>query len=665
MKPKAMHRMAMVCLAAASTVMGQEIKSIEQVGDQVRVEVLLPPSELEVSVDGGQNFTTEAEVPEAERTKVFMVPIDAAQKLVRLRSTIGGDGFGTEPLPLLEEGTFPAGASASPTEISLRDGNLVVRWDARAQVLKDDPALGGTFPLLMPFGVVLMDPTGRPGEFAGPLPAGEAQRLREELTAGLTRLQQLENGRVPQFAGREFKGDFPLPDPATVGEDVRLFPFSTRVDAEPVTAATARPVLGASSMVAPERSLMITDLSVVEDPDRTFDPCSGTGTPMGKWTFGFLMEQAANTPLTGVTASEMAQHWIQQFEAFNVINGDPVPDRGGAIQTSLIDKWNAKNIAEGNHPFDPVNAPFRLTAIVNRIDLREGSAYATGNAGELRFVFCAMDLDTCNAFPLTVIWEFGVPISGCANVRSYAQDWQALSDPGLFPFGPVFNTALEALTDISSLANADPGKPNGSALNQLRTNNFLGGPWTLREFKITGSTPTPNHLTEVVVAQTPAQGFQGSTTLVDYINTFETDILAGLHVVPALWPGASPFQAAKAEVPFPSFHWNGPGIANNDARHLFSAATCSGCHGGEASGSPSFPPGGVGSFPFVHVGQRNPGVEASLSNFLMGTNMPMPDPVSGVPRTFNDLLRREADLDFAANMPCFLVALAPRVAAPH
>jgi len=44
-------------------------------------------------------------------------------------------------------------------------------------------------------------------------------------------------------------------------------------------------------------SLMVTDLGVVEDKDRTFNPCAPpatAGTPMGAWTFGNLMTDMAN-----------------------------------------------------------------------------------------------------------------------------------------------------------------------------------------------------------------------------------------------------------------------------------------------------------------------------------------------------------------------------------
>ena len=190
----------------------------------------------------------------------------------------------------------------------------------------------------------------------------------------------------------------------------------------------------------------------------------------------------------------------------------------------------------GPRSLDLKNAPFRLTAIVNRVDLRSASGYAAGDAGECRFVFCAYDLDTGAHLPMTVIFEYGVPLGTCPQIKDWANRWHQL---GALPFGAVYNTELETLTDVVALANADPSKPNGSAINQIRSNNFIGpGPWTLREWQITGAGVSPNDLTAVTTKQTPADSKMGTADLANLINTYEADILAGSAHRPAVLPGS-------------------------------------------------------------------------------------------------------------------------------
>src|SRR5262249_60005712 len=74
-------------------------------------------------------------------------------------------------------------------------------------------------------------------------------------------------------------------------------------------------------LIDPMRSLMITDVSVVEDPSRTYNPCNNTGTPMGPWTFGKLMTEMANEPATGINPSDFVLHWLQQWTTDLPING--------------------------------------------------------------------------------------------------------------------------------------------------------------------------------------------------------------------------------------------------------------------------------------------------------------------------------------------------------
>src|SRR5262245_2966293 len=122
--------------------------------------------------------------------------------------------------------------------------------------------------------------------------------------------------------------------------------------------------------VQPDKSLVIRDPSVVEDPTRTYDPCSDAGMPMGKWTFGYLMTQLANPAYTGIDPSDFALQWIQKFVANQTVNGFTVfaqPD----VQ-DVIDAWPKVGMTT---QLDLAKAPFKLLAIINRVDLRSNLVY--------------------------------------------------------------------------------------------------------------------------------------------------------------------------------------------------------------------------------------------------------------------------------------------------
>lgn len=438
------------------------------------------------------------------------------------------------------------------------------------------------------------------------------QRLAEE---GLT---------VPKFDQRAQVGidkiRFFPPDQIKPGIDIDLAGF-----------------LGIAAAVDPERELLVHDVAVVNDPARTFDPCTGAGTPLGPWTFGFLMQQMANQPATGIDPAVFVRRWLKNWEANQTINGFPVAQRLN-IQTQIINPW--PKLPDGR--LDLAHAPFRLLAIVNRIDLRQNLIYGGGSAGELRFVFGVVNLNQCLSNPnagvlqFTTIFEYGVKKKNCPALHAYAKQWHDLGS--LVLGSPAYNAALQAITDPVVKAGADPAKPNGSALNQLRTNEIaLAAPWELREFNIVAS----GQLAEVTVKQTPDLSLNNQPVVRDFINVNEAAILAGTHVVPLDFPSGTPFLGGSALTPFGLF-WNGPAAINNlEARHLFSLATCNGCHAGETNTV------------FTHVKPRPPGAPAALSDFLTGLNQPTPNPVPPpADHTFNDLGRRAQDLDALVNSGC-------------
>jgi hypothetical protein len=351
---------------------------------------------------------------------------------------------------------------------------------------------------------------------------------------------------------------------------------------------------------------MVTDLSVVEDPTRTFDGCEGT--PMGAWTFGKLMTDMAgdNDP------SEFAMGWLAQWTLDQELNGFVSPARG-SIQEMVIDPWLDRS---GGEALDLAQAPFRLLAIVNRIDLRHTGDGGLFDAGEGRFVFGLVDVEAeCSPMEFVVIFEYGQPAATLEAIHSWALAWHTV---GGHEFGPIYNASLEMVTTAFVGLGADPSKPNGSSINQIRTNEIaLDGPWELREFRV----QEDGQLAQVSCKQEPGDEMKNSPELAEWINANEEDVLSGTHEVPATMLGpAAPVSGL----------WAPEGVNNPDARHNFGLNTCSGCHQAETG------------TPFLHVGSRFAGETTPLSLFLTGGVVS--DPVSGSPRTFSDLERRMIDL---------------------
>ncbi len=414
--------------------------------------------------------------------------------------------------------------------------------------------------------------------------------------------------------------------------------------------------------VKKENSLMVTDKAVVEDTTRTFNPCNGIGNPNGAWAFPHLITEM--TGASGVAPKDFLLKWLETWTINQVVNEDTILLRAQINQ--IITTW--KNASGGT--FDIKFAPFKLLAIVNRVDLRGNSGYGFGNPGEGRFVFCAVRCNGQvlsvfnNPRPFMVIFEYGIPKKSCTGLRAFARQWADLS--GMVLGSPVYNASLQKITDQFTAANTSPSKPNGSSLNQVRTNEFGLGllPWELREFNIDATT---HLLVNVTVKQEPQTSFNQQhipntpsdvQLMANFINTNTVAVENSTYTVPLI-EGGQHFLAGKSHTINPvTYHWDGtepapgPSHINSDkARFVFSLNTCSGCHGGEAF---------TGNFMHVAPGGAT-GVPAVLSKFLTGvppmTNTPFlvtdranrpPAP----PHEFNDLERRRIDLRNFVSCPC-------------
>lgn len=128
-------------------------------------------------------------------------------------------------------------------------------------------------------------------------------------------------------------------------------PIGLPVDFDPVPTAVSIP-----------QSLMITDVSVVNDPVRTWAcPTSSTspvGNATGEWTFWRLMENMANgTSSTSDYIKALFKHWtINQ-----TINGFNVAARPGVYQ-EVIKDWEIRSGGPGATLL-PQESPFRLLVL--------------------------------------------------------------------------------------------------------------------------------------------------------------------------------------------------------------------------------------------------------------------------------------------------------------
>jgi hypothetical protein len=418
---------------------------------------------------------------------------------------------------------------------------------------------------------------------------------------------------VPSGETGHFTITATAPDTADPGDQ---FPIEVFVQEQTTQFTSFNPTLFVvgppAGCVSIAQELMITDVSVVDDPVRTVFDASSSDPRNGAWTFQRLMENIA--PTAG-DAPAMVEAVLQTFDSPQTINGFTVARRPG-MQSDVLASW--PRTADGH--LDLARAPLRLQAIVNRFDLRN---LANGDAGEGRFVF---GFDDSRGFPLlaTMIFEYKLPAATDQDVLGWAQSFHAL---GGLAFGEDYNAALQAITDRFAGRGARPAHTNGSAIKAVRTNEIDfsdNGIWEMRQFNLS---PTSGRLEPGTDDLTPDRSFNNSDTLAAYINANQAAIIAETHVVPAQFNG-QPFAAGAIFNDLGT--WFAPGV-DNEARHHFAMNTCNGCH--------SLAETGVG---FLQILPRLPHTPATLSSFLAGIRLP--DPVTGVPRTFSDLGRRKQDL---------------------
>jgi len=461
-----------------------------------------------------------------------------------------------------------------------------------------------------------------------------------------------------------FNGRHPVGTTTGFKTDTQAFALGTRFR---MGLCALRP---ASTEAAWGRSLLIRSPDIVKDPSRTWDQCLGTGTRGGVWSFGHLMRELSQG--SGLSAEDFALSWLNKWVTGSAPNGDPLTPKVFEMFSNIIQPWaTASGVTASlscpvatscsftfSGPLNIDAAPFRLLAIVNRIDLGSTShgsgGYGGGvtdeptDAGELRFIFdvsipSTTSPGTCLSMPFSAILEYGVPISGCSNVRSWARRWTHLNT--YTAFDASYRSELEGITESVVLHGAAPTKGNQSALNQLRVIENIDASFQMLEFALATesasgvSTPASGALRGHTVALTPAANLPSGSTLVsDFIrNVVTPGTVVGTpltshceasYTVPMSYLGSA-FRGGRARMS-PGFWSTSPAPATDAeicGRHQFSLNTCNGCHRFDAGTA------------FRHV--TDVGISGFLSGGGAGMAFAVSDPqVSSVTWTFADLERR-------------------------
>lgn len=253
---------------------------------------------------------------------------------------------------------------------------------------------------------------------------------------------------------------------------------------------------------------------------------------------------------------------------------------------------------------DLTRAPFRLLAIVNRLDLAEGQQSCDENKAEARLVYVALD-GTGAALPFNVIFEYGA----LGTMAGDAKAWHALASLS----GEAYAAALERI----SRSVTDSGR---TTLKQLRTSENLGAAhgsaYELRQFERGG-----DRLVVAALTNTAPDSLNGTQQLADHVLNHGKEIASGDNAITLA------MRTASSTMPRSDFRWSDTSgdTGRGSTLDLFGLSTCNGCHAGHR--------GDTTRVPFSHIGANAQG-DTVLSRFL-------DDPES---RTNDELAFRERSL---------------------
>lgn len=235
---------------------------------------------------------------------------------------------------------------------------------------------------------------------------------------------------------------------------------------------------------------------------------------------------------------------------------------------------------------DLTRAPFRLLAIVNRLDLAEGQQRCDESKAEARLVYVALDA-TGAALPFNVIFEYGALGTAAGDAKA----WHALAPLG----GEAYAAALERITRSVT----DSGR---TTLKQIRTSENLGASrgtaYELRQFERGG-----DRLVGAALTNTARDSLNGTPQLTDHVVSHSQEIVSGDNAI------TFAMRTASSTMPRADFRWSGTSddTSRGGSLDLFGLSTCNGCHAGHR--------GDTTVLPFSHIGANAQG-DTVVSRFL-------------------------------------------------
>lgn len=295
----------------------------------------------------------------------------------------------------------------------------------------------------------------------------------------------------------------------------------------------------------------------------------------GVWSFRHAIENMAPAHLA---PGDFVHQWLVNWVTTKEVNGfrtdRPTEERDATMRHLVVCPWLKRSPANAcnddcskcaSESLDLAQAPFRLIAIVNRLDQSEEVANEPNGEGRLAFALTqgAADDPASKPLPMSVIFEYQLRAS--RTRQEWAQAWHSL---GGFPsFDERYMAALESVTNAFTKRGSSPGSLNGgSAIGQVRTNeSALNWIWQQREF---GLDPA-GALTLRPVRNTPGEPLNGTPSLRQFIVTNQEAILANRYELPEQLRAGSADQLMGV--------WNVPDI-DPKLRKAFAAGTCNGCH---------------------------------------------------------------------------------------
>lgn len=482
---------------------------------------------------------------------------------------------------------------------------------------------------------------------SAPIPIGrpDAQTLRDRLEkARAARLEQLKK------------------DEAARGGLAASFGFEEAAS----YCATPAPITDAD--INPDMSLFVHDRSTLDGADFSL-----------KRTLKQLATQAVAGGATGVTEESIFRElWDTQNPAPGVGSGSHCDDNNRTVNGFPV----SCRPSEGDQASNPNAgiASYSPIALVNRVDLAHDG---WRNCGEHRIVY---GLQNGNGRRNFIIFEAVLPNpkpgcrSGCKPVVEF---WGNLSNPAFTPaqraaeLDKFYYTGLPGfrpVVHINHYTTEGVGSSYGSSgSGQIRTNQFMSGPWLLKEFRLQldcGTSPCKLAVVPTMVKVNPfgslwreelatgpaapfqalAQEFQG-----EFLSQVKGLAVADINAFG--YPVSLKFDAAESQSQTGTppdnyvqvFNPTGPqapglfrekvsnhadlnGLTANQLINRATALSCAGCHQPGAFGlrtANSIGPASIGnngawpdSLGFVHTNEQATGGVHALSQALTQVFLP-------------------------------------------